>query len=265
MSLFDALPDDLSWECLLKAAETLAMEDVAALQRCSHRFCEVLQPTVIATRRLPGSLAIRISSLAQLAAWDIISRMKRHAVTYEGASSDVREDSLPVISAFASVLKRFPEARLQIHAHTGRNAPPLYAPGFTRDRADEVAGILLVEHGISSERITARGWGKAVALAAGWPAGRQSARGELFIDIGGLLLPPWPSYYDGVDSASTPMVEAHDGMLGMSAEHVQMLLQMLQGGHLQMAGEAGPGADDVGDGTTDGSSDESDAVGIADV
>eukprot|EP00966_Prymnesium_polylepis_P148255 3424787-Prymnesium_polylepis.1 len=87
---------------------------------------------------------------------------------------------MPILDAVGRLLVRFPSAGLQIHAHTGPNAPATYAPLFTRERAQMVACRLKLDHRIASERLTTRGWGKAVCLHARWPAGRESARGELF-------------------------------------------------------------------------------------
>jgi outer membrane protein OmpA-like peptidoglycan-associated protein len=231
-SLFDKLPDELLDELLLTAATTLSLQDVAALQGCDSRTHHALQPRAVAVRRIEDQpWAARVSSLGQLAVWEELDRFETHRVTFAGASSDVREESLPVVAAFASLARRFPLARVQIHAHTGRHAPPTYAPTFTRERADEVASLLRDE-GVAAERITARGWGKAVALARNWPAGRESARGELFVDYGGLLLPPWPAHYEGVETATPDEDEVGHGL--MSAAHLQMLVQLMNGGQLQL-------------------------------
>ena len=195
------LPDDLVWELLLSIARQAPLSDVAALGACCQRTHAVLQPSEVATQRVPlQPWASQVSALEQLAVWEVLAAMTCHHVTFEGASTDLRDESAEVVDAFGRLLKRFPRARLQVHAHTGRHAPPLYAPRFTRDRAEEVANALLRAHGVERHRVETRGWGKAVAIAADWPPGRDSARGELFVEVGGgLLLPPLPRHYDGVD------------------------------------------------------------------
>ena len=44
-------------------------------------------------------------------------------------------------------------------------------------------------------RITCRGWGKAIAVAAGWSAGLDSRHAEVFFRLDGAEMPPRPPHY----------------------------------------------------------------------
>ena len=210
--------------------------------------------------------ATQVRTFEQLAIWDELVAMTSHRVTFEGASTELRNESLEVVDAFGRLLKRFPGTRVHVHAHTGAYAPPLYAPRFTRERAAEVAEML-VRHGIDRNRITAQGWGKAVAVAADWPPGRDSARGELFVEVDGdplLLLPPLPHHYAGVavdDPRSYPdHFEGVEGIDGSAfddsdpAGAMPLLMQlMLQQGGLP---ESSDDDDDDDDDDVDDDDDE---------
>ena len=238
-SLFAVLPDDECWSFLLKTCESLSLAEIEALRSTDHRVRSLLRPSELATRLLPlQPWAAQVTGLQTVAVWRELENIERpgaapHRVTFEGASCEVRDESLPIVAAFGRLLQRFPTARLQIHAHTGRHAPPTYAPKFTRERAAEVAEILRRMHGISPARLRPRGWGKSVAIAARWPAGRESARGEMFVEIDGLLLPPLAAHYEGVDAATPDDSDEEEHEPGLSHAHLQLLVQMLQNGQLQ--------------------------------
>lgn len=199
-SMFSMLPDDLLWDFLLHISTAAAITDVAHLSCADKQMHAVLQPAAVARHRLPTvPWRDKVTTLEQLAVWEALEAIACHRVTFEGAATEIRDESQPVVAAYANLLGRFPSLKLSIHAHVGRHAPPSFALSFTRERAEEVASRLEYDHGIEPERISSRGWGKAVALHAGWPAGRESARGELFVECHGLLLPPLPSHYHGVE------------------------------------------------------------------
>lgn len=249
--MLDLLPDDELWDLLRRAAAMLPLTDVARLQGCNSRFRQVLHARDVATQRLQQQpWAASITSLQQVAVWEGIERIEGNRVTYEGASVEVRESSHPTVEAFGRLLQRFPSIRLQIHAHTGRNAPPTFAPRFTRDRAEEVSEMLVRLYSIPRHRMTARGWGKAVAVHNNWPAGRDSARAELFVEVDGLTLPPLPAHYEGVDAATPDESDNEEdggGLQGMSAAHLQLLVQMLQANQGHGGASAGPFHDDASD------------------
>ena len=94
---------------------------------------------------------------------------------------------------------------LAIEAHVGRNCPPSFAPLFTEERGKAVVEYLS-EQGVSIDRLSSRGWGKAIAVAASWQPGIESARAELYFTLDGLTMPPRPPVYDAVPSGSISTV-----------------------------------------------------------
>ena len=112
---------------------------------------------------------------------------------------DIMPGSLARLDELALLLRRHGRLTVAIEAHTGLNAPAGFAPIFTRHRAERVAERLLeVSRIADSSRVTARnGWGKSVAVAAGWAAGAESARAELFFSLDGVTMPARPEYYRG--------------------------------------------------------------------
>lgn len=119
-------------------------------------------------------------------------------IIFMGADTAIRPGSLARLDDLAGLLQQHAERlTVCIDAHTGRNAPPSFAPRFTRARAKVIMLHFLAE-GVSQTQIeSANGWGKDIALSAGWQPGIESAHAELFFSIGGVTIPPRPSYYDG--------------------------------------------------------------------
>ena len=117
-------------------------------------------------------------------------------VTFLGADTEIRSTSLTRLTDVAAIMVRHPRLLLEIEAHTGRNAPPAYAPHFTSQRGRAVA-LHLASLGVCLERCFHRGWGKDIAIAAGWQQGLESARAELYFSLDGLLMPRRPHVYDG--------------------------------------------------------------------
>ena len=117
---------------------------------------------------------------------------------FMGADTAIRPGSLARLDDIAGLLQQHAERlTVSINAHTGRNAPPSFAPHFTRARAKVIMLRLLAEGVPQTQIESANGWGKDIALAAGWQPGIESAHAELFFTIDGVTVPPRPSYYDG--------------------------------------------------------------------
>ena len=140
-----------------------------------------------------------VVNLQQLGVLEALKNLGTHRVVFMGADIEIRPGSLARLKDFASLLKQHEDLTVAVEAHTGRNAPVLYAPAFTRARAIEIKRVLTEVEGVPAHRVTsATGWGKDVAVAAGWAAGIESARGELYFELCGLVMPPRPSYYEGL-------------------------------------------------------------------
>lgn len=152
----------------------------------------------------------RVETLEQLAVLEALRNLVPEGnvkAVFMGADTEIRTGSLARLDELAALLRQHKQLTVSIDAHTGRNAPPNYAPHFTRARAWFVA-MRLMEQDVPPQRIISTiGWGKDIAIAAGWQPGLESAIAELFFHLDGLTLPPRPSYYHG---RSPPEVEEEE-------------------------------------------------------
>lgn len=146
-----------------------------------------------------------VASLEQLAVLEALRNVGLPIrIVFMGADTEIRPGSLARLDDLALLMLQHRRLTLSIEAHTGRNAPPAFAPAFTRARAERVSKRLRRSH-VPQARISAcRGWGSDIAIAAGWQPGIESARAELFFTLDNLTLPPRPSYYDGRTAPTSP-------------------------------------------------------------
>ena len=159
-----------------------------------------------------------IASLEQLAVLEAYGNLGTTRVVFLGADTGIRPGSLARLEEFAQLMRRHPRLNVTIEAHTGRNAPPTFAPAFTRMRARRV-GQHLLSNGVPSGRIKAvNGWGKSIAIAAGWQPGVESARAELYFTLDGLTFPERPSYYDGLAPPVGELLSDEEDASEMSAD-----------------------------------------------
>jgi hypothetical protein len=138
-----------------------------------------------------------VATLEQLAVLEALQNLGSARVVFLGADINIRPGSLARLDELAALMLRHPRLTVTVEAHTGRNAPDRFAPQFTCMRADAVAHRL-IDRGVLDARITCNGWGKRIAMAAGWQPGVESAIAELFFHLDGLTLPMRPGYYSGV-------------------------------------------------------------------
>jgi OOP family OmpA-OmpF porin len=80
------------------------------------------------------------------------------------------------LSSLVTILKAQPQRSIRIEGHTDSRGPESYNFDLSQRRADAVRDFL-IENGIPSQRITAQGYGEAVAVASNTTgAGRQENR-----------------------------------------------------------------------------------------
>ena len=80
------------------------------------------------------------------------------------------------LSPLVTILKEQPQRSIRIEGYTDSRGPESYNLDLSQRRADAVRDFL-IENGISPRRITARGYGEAVAVASNTTiAGRQENR-----------------------------------------------------------------------------------------
>lgn len=202
------LPDELvDAICAQLAASLDGPADLARVAKSCQRLRTLVRSADFARRRGEEREQANLSTLEQLAVLEVLRNIGTNRLVYEGASIALRAGSRARCEDFAKLMLRHPSLTVSVEAHTGRNAPEGFAPAFTKARA--MQGFrYLARLGVGHDRITAcNGWGKDVAIAAGWQPGIESARAELFfrlpvaaVGAGGgaaIELPSRPCYYAG--------------------------------------------------------------------
>jgi hypothetical protein len=213
MHTFLSLSDDL----VVKIATALSPAAYARLRGSCGAMRQLLTTAhLIQERGAPET----IKTLEALALLEAVSAIGGNHVTFEGAITQLKPGFGGRLAAYAELLKRFGRAHLHIDAHTGRNAPSTYAPSFTRDRARTVRQEL-EERGVHRARVTCTGWGKIVAVHAGWPVGQESARGELYVEQDRVFYPARPAYYASVADICPPASSASDDEYADSEEEFE--------------------------------------------
>ena len=167
-------------------------------------------------RRLVGDADLERAALRRKLAPLIDAETGVLRLTFEGAASVVREDSMPTLRAFAEAARAH-RCSLRVDAHTGVHAPPSYASMFTMDRAREVWSVLDL-----SNPTALVAWGSSVAAANAWQPGVFSARAELSATLDGVHWIPPIADHTFVDAAlrdaGTPRRETLDNRLSGASE-----------------------------------------------
>lgn len=73
--------------------------------------------------------------------------------------SDLRHKSVEELDKLVKIMKENPDLKIELGGHTDRRGPGSYNMALSRKRA-EIAKIYLVEHGISVDRISTKGYGE---------------------------------------------------------------------------------------------------------
>lgn len=94
-----------------------------------------------------------------------VMRQAMEGLFFETGSSKIKPESLPILDNVATLLKEHPEYNLSINGHTDNTGGDELNLKLSQDRAD-AAKAYLVEHGVSSERIMATGFGSTKPIAS---------------------------------------------------------------------------------------------------
>ncbi|MFK7948839.1 MAG: OmpA family protein [Saprospiraceae bacterium] len=91
--------------------------------------------------------------------------IKLDNVYYDYDAANVQTSSLPVLDELANVLKQNPQIKIQLAAHTDCRGSETYNQTLSQKRADFVVQYL-ISKGISSSRLTGRGFGESVLASS---------------------------------------------------------------------------------------------------
>ncbi len=105
-----------------------------------------------------------------------------NSVLYAFNSGDLNSASYPTLTDLITVLNKYPETNIEVQGHTDSTGTYEYNQVLSEKRASSVADYLK-SHGISSARITTKGFGKtAPKYPNSTPEGRaQNRRAEFLI------------------------------------------------------------------------------------
>ena len=157
--------DTLTSDLLICVCAHLPAASACQLRSSYRAALEALDPAWLAHQR---GAPTGVATFEQLALHEALTALETSRITFEGASRDIQSSSMPAVSEYARLLRRHPRASAHVDAHTGVHAPSSFAPAFTCERARSVVSELVAQ-GVAASRLTSTGWGKAIAVAAGWP------------------------------------------------------------------------------------------------
>lgn len=98
------------------------------------------------------------------------------AVLFSTASSTLSGNATTSLNKLVTILNKYPDTNLEIAGHTDSRGTHEYNQGLSERRAQAVSGYL-INRGISSRRITTRGYGETQPIASNdTEAGRADNR-----------------------------------------------------------------------------------------
>lgn len=80
-------------------------------------------------------------------------------IYYDFEESFIREDAQPTLNELTALLNRNPDIRIELGSHTDCRGPKAYNQNLSQARAESAVDYL-INQGISTDRLTARGYGK---------------------------------------------------------------------------------------------------------
>ncbi|MFQ5683634.1 MAG: OmpA family protein [Candidatus Binatia bacterium] len=112
-------------------------------------------------------------------------------VLFDPGSTDLKPGAIRNAYPLVDFLKEYPKRQIAVEGHTDSMGSALYNLDLSQRRADSFRNFL-IQNGIGSERITARGYGEAYPITSNkTAAGRQqNRRVEIVISREGESYPP---------------------------------------------------------------------------
>lgn len=85
-------------------------------------------------------------------------------VNFDNDEDVLRPDSLAILEGVAATLKRYPEIKVEVAGHTDSRGTSAHNLDLSNRRATAVVNYL-VEHGVSADRLSAKGYGETQPIA----------------------------------------------------------------------------------------------------
>ncbi len=106
------------------------------------------------------------------------AKLSQYAKTiyFKTNSAEFTAKTIPVLDAIVVIMKKYPASRFRIEGHTDSVGPADYNMELSQRRADAVKNYL-IQHGISADRLEAKGYGETRPIASNrTAAGRAKNR-----------------------------------------------------------------------------------------
>lgn len=87
------------------------------------------------------------------------------AINFATNSYEVPQDEYSEIKKVAEFMEEYPSTKVTIEGHTDNRGNPQYNKSLSQRRADSVVKILTQNYGVSSDRVTAKGYGEEKPIA----------------------------------------------------------------------------------------------------
>jgi len=91
---------------------------------------------------------------------NLISFLGLDPIYFDSNMADIRPDSFKTIGKVIAFMKRFPDLKVQIQAHTDAKAGANYNVVLSQKRADNTV-LYLISNGVESSRLSSKGFGKS--------------------------------------------------------------------------------------------------------
>jgi OOP family OmpA-OmpF porin len=103
-------------------------------------------------------------------------------IKFRTARADIMVSSYPILDEAAKLLKDNPTIKVEIGGHTDSRGSARRNQALSEARANAVRNYLIANHGISPDRLTARGYGKDMPIESNrTSAGRAANRRIEFV------------------------------------------------------------------------------------
>ena len=85
-------------------------------------------------------------------------------INFANDSSEVTPENFAEISRLAEFMREYPQTSVVIEGHTDDTGSTVHNQGLSERRARAVAAILIERNGVSSSRVSTRGYGESMPL-----------------------------------------------------------------------------------------------------
>ncbi len=111
-------------------------------------------------------------------------QLKKYAkvIYFKTNSAEFTKKTYPILEAIVVIMKKYPASKFRIEGHTDSRGSDAYNMKLSQRRADAVKNYL-VEHGISADRLEAKGYGETKPIATNKTAAGRAKNRRVEINL----------------------------------------------------------------------------------